>query len=57
MDATLASLSLLASRDDNASLGPKLIVFDDLERCLIDMMYMVIHARYRRFKTLLTVMV
>lgn len=37
MDATLDSLSLLASRDDNASLGPKLIVFDDLERCLIDM--------------------
>lgn len=37
MDATLDSLSLLASCDDNASLGPKLIVFDDLERCLIDM--------------------
>ena len=37
MDATLDSLSLLASHDDNASLGPKLIVFDDLERCLIDM--------------------
>lgn len=37
MDATLDSLSLLASRNDNASLGPKLIVFDDLERCLIDM--------------------
>ena len=36
MDATLDSLSLLASRDDNAHLGPKLIVFDDLERCLID---------------------
>lgn len=37
MDATLDSLSLLASRDGNAPLGPKLIVFDDLERCLIDM--------------------
>lgn len=33
MDATLDSLSLLASHDDNASLGPKLIVLDDLERC------------------------
>ena len=37
MDATLDSLSLLASRDGDVSIGPKLIVFDDLERCLIDM--------------------
>lgn len=37
MDATLDSLSLLASRDGDVPIGPKLIVFDDLERCLIDM--------------------
>lgn len=37
MNATLDSLSLLASRDGDVPIGPKLIVFDDLERCLIDM--------------------
>ena len=37
MDATLDSLSLLSSNENNADIGPKLIVFDDLERCLIDM--------------------
>lgn len=34
-DATLDSLSLLSSKD--SELGTKLLVFDDLERCLIDM--------------------
>lgn len=37
MDATLDSLSLLSSRDGDVLNGPKLIVFDDLERCMIDM--------------------
>ena len=37
MDATLDSLSLLTSKEKDAVIGPKLIVFDDLERCLIDM--------------------
>lgn len=37
MDATLDSLSLLTSHEKDAAIGPKLIVFDDLERCLIDM--------------------
>lgn len=36
LDATLDSLSLLLSKDINI-LGNKLIIFDDLERCLIDM--------------------
>lgn len=35
-DATLDSLSLLTSKDDVIE-GTKIIVFDDLERCLIDM--------------------
>lgn len=35
-DATLDSLSLLTSKDDAIG-GSKIIVFDDLERCLIDM--------------------
>lgn len=35
-DATLDSLSLLSSKDSEI-LGTKLLVFDDLERCLIDM--------------------
>lgn len=35
-DATLDSLSLLTSKDDVLE-GTKVIVFDDLERCLIDM--------------------
>lgn len=35
-DATLDSLSLLTSKDDTIG-GTKIIVFDDLERCLIDM--------------------
>lgn len=35
-DATLDSLSLLTSNDGEV-VGTKLIVFDDLERCLIDM--------------------
>lgn len=35
MESTLDSLSLLTSHEDDA-IGPKLIVFDDLERCLID---------------------
>lgn len=37
MDATLDSLSLLASRNNDSEVGTKIIVFDDLERCLIDM--------------------
>lgn len=37
MDATLDSLSLLASRNNDSEIGTKIIVFDDLERCLIDM--------------------
>lgn len=38
MESTLDSLSLLTSNDDEAAfIGSKLIVFDDLERCLIDM--------------------
>lgn len=36
MDATLDSLSLLTSRNNN-EVVTKIIVFDDLERCLIDM--------------------
>lgn len=36
LDATLDSLSFLLSKDINI-LGNKLIIFDDLERCLIDM--------------------
>lgn len=36
LDATLDSLSILLSKDINI-LGNKLIIFDDLERCLIDM--------------------
>lgn len=35
--ATLDSLALLGSKDKNAKIGTKLIVFDDLERSLIDM--------------------
>ena len=35
-DATLDSLSLLSSKDSEF-VGTKLLVFDDLERCLIDM--------------------
>ena len=35
-DATLDSLSLLSSKDSEIK-GTKLLVFDDLERCLIDM--------------------
>lgn len=35
-DATLDSLSLLSSKDSEF-VGSKLLVFDDLERCLIDM--------------------
>lgn len=35
LDATLDSLSLLLSKDN--IIGNKLVVFDDLERCLIDM--------------------
>ena len=35
LDATLDSLSLLLSKDN--IIGNKLIIFDDLERCLIDM--------------------
>lgn len=35
-DATLDSLSLLTSKDDTIG-GTKIIVFDDLERCLIEM--------------------
>ncbi len=35
-EATLDTLSLLVSKGDN-KLGTKLIIFDDLERCLIDM--------------------
>lgn len=35
-DATLDSLSLLSSKDSEI-VGTKLLVFDDLERCLIDM--------------------
>ena len=37
MDATLDSLSLLVSRNNDNEVGTKIIVFDDLERCLIDM--------------------
>ena len=37
MDATLDSLSLFASRNNENEVGTKIIVFDDLERCLIDM--------------------
>lgn len=37
MDATLDSLSLLISRNNDNEVGTKIIVFDDLERCLIDM--------------------
>ena len=37
MNATLDSLSLLTNHEEKETLGPKLIVFDDLERCLIDM--------------------
>lgn len=37
MQATLDSLSLLTSHDNEVIIGPKLIVFDDLERCLVDM--------------------
>lgn len=37
MDATLDSLSLLASRNNDSEVGTKIIMFDDLERCLIDM--------------------
>lgn len=37
MDATLDSLSLFASRNNDSEVGTKIIVFDDLERCLIDM--------------------
>lgn len=36
-DATLDSLSLLTSKDDDVIVGSKIIVFDDLERCMIDM--------------------
>lgn len=36
MDATLDSISLLTSRNNN-EVVTKIIVFDDLERCLIDM--------------------
>lgn len=35
-DATLDSLSLLTAKDDEIT-GTKIIVFDDLERCMIDM--------------------
>lgn len=35
LDATLDSLSLLLSKDN--IIGNKLVIFDDLERCLIDM--------------------
>lgn len=37
LDATIDSLSLLTSKDKETSIGPKLIIFDDIERCLIDM--------------------
>lgn len=37
VDATLDSLSLLASRNNDSEFGTKIIVFDDLERCQIDM--------------------
>ena len=38
LDATLDSISLLFSKSkDSGIVGPKLLVFDDLERCLIDM--------------------
>ena len=36
MDATIDSLSLLVSKGSNQIIKSKLIVFDDLERCLID---------------------
>lgn len=36
MDATLDSFSLLSSKDNTTNLGTKLIIFDDIERCLID---------------------
>lgn len=37
IDATLDSLSLLGTKTDSSIIKTKLIVFDDLERCLIDM--------------------
>ena len=37
MNATLDSLSLLTSNETDSIVGPKLIVFDDFERCLINM--------------------
>lgn len=37
MAATLDSLALLGSKEKNAEIGTKFIVFDDLERSLIDM--------------------
>lgn len=36
LDATIDSLSLLSSKDSEIK-GPKLLIFDDLERCLINM--------------------
>lgn len=37
IDATLDSLSLLGTKTDSSIIKTKLIVFDDLERCMIDM--------------------
>lgn len=37
MESTLDSLSLLTSNNEETVIGSKLIVFDDLERCLINM--------------------
>lgn len=37
LDATLDSISLLSKSKDGGIVGPKLLVFDDLERCLINM--------------------
>lgn len=37
LDATLDSLTLLGTKTDSSIIKTKLIVFDDLERCLIDM--------------------
>lgn len=37
LETTLDSISLLASNDADKTIGSKLVVFDDLERCLVDM--------------------
>lgn len=36
MDTTLDTLLLFSTREKDSAIGPKLIVFDDFERCLID---------------------